>query len=438
MTRNLAGRSAGPLIGGVVIMIPCLGRRTVLWSSALLIAAALGGCVAPGSVGPADGRARGRTALAAGDYLTARDAFHGWLAAHPADARAELGLAAAHEGLNQLDSARAVYTRVGDTKLPGSVRRRLEGRLRLLARRELVEAARSAVASEAALAAEPPRPNTVAVLPFRYLGADEHLRPLERGLAQIVVTDLSQVGSLVLLEREAVQRLLDELQLAAAGLVDPATGARSGRLLRAERVIQGSFQDLSGERLRVDGSAVVTTSGTVAAAASADDQLRRLFDLEKAVVFGLLQRLGVPLTDAERERIVERPTANLQAFLAFSRGLDAEDRDAFAEAAREYAAAARLDPAFRQAGERAANTTLMIRAEQLSLTGVATMLDPPGDLGFITDQLNYVMGSAMRSAEQAQEPRGTGPPSGRDPVGDVGGEDRLGSFGTFLIIIRRP
>jgi hypothetical protein len=254
----------------------------------------------------------------------------------------------------------------------------------------------------------------------------------------VVVSDLSQVASLVLLEREAVQRLLDEIRLAAAGLADPATGARSGRLLRAERVIQGSFQDLSNQRLRVDGSAVLTATATVTAAASADDQLRRLFDVEKAVVLELLQRLGISLTDAERERIAERPTANLQAFLAFSRGLGAEDRDAFAEAAREYGAAARLDPGFRQASERAAAANLTLRAGELSLVGVATMLDPVGDLGFLTDQLNYVMGSGMRSAQRAEDPHGTGPPSARDPVGDVGGEDRLGGFGTFLIIVRRP
>jgi TolB-like protein len=407
-------------------------------SAALATAGVLGGCAVPGALGPADGLTRGRAELAAGNYASARDAFRTWVASRPDDARAQLGLAAAYEGLDQLDSARAVYAGIAATRLPGGVRRQLEGRLRLLARREMAEAASAAVANEAVLSTSPPRPNSVAVLPFRYLGNDDQLRPLERGLSQLVVTDLSQVRSLVLLEREAVQRLLNEIRLASAGLADPATGARSGRLLRAERVIQGSFQDLAGERLRVDGSAVVTATATVAAAASADDQLRQLFDLEKAVVFELLQRLGIPLTDAERERIAERPTANLQAFLAFSRGLGAEDRDAFAEAAREYRTAARLDPGFRQASERAAAANLMSQARDLSLVGVATMLDPLGDLGFLTDQLNDVMGSGMRSAERADEPQGTGPPSARDPVGDVGGEDRLGGFGTFLVFIRRP
>lgn len=413
-------------------------RGTGLSGGAALIALSALACAAPGALGPATGLEQGRAALAAGAYVDARDAYRTWLAARPGDARAELGLAAAYEGLHQLDSARAAYARVEAARPPGSVQRQLETRLRLLARRQLAEAARAAVANEAALATQPPRPNTVAVLPFRYLGADAQYQPLERGLAQLVVADLAQVGSLTLLEREAVQRLMDELKLTELGLVDPATGARSGRLLGAERVIQGSFQDLAGERLRLDGAAVVTTSGTVAAAASADDQLRRMFDAEKALVLDLLQRLGVSLTDAERERIAERPTASLQAFLAFSRGLAAEDRDAFPEAAREYRAAVRLDPAFRQAAQRADNASGMARAQEVSLTGVAGMLDPVGDLTFLTDQLNYVMGSGMRSAERAQDPRGAGPPSARDPVGDVGGEDRLGGFGTFLIIIRRP
>jgi TolB-like protein len=419
-------------------MVNLCTRGERLVRAVALAALAAVGCAAPGALGPANGLEQGRAALAAGAYVDARDAYRTWLAARPGDLSAELGLAAAYEGLHQLDSARLAYAWVEAAHPPRSVRRQLEQRLRLLARRQLVEDARAAVANEATLGAQPPRPNTIAVLPFQYLGADPQYRPLGRGLAQLVVTDLAQVGSLTLLERQAAQRLLDELKLAQFGLVDPATGARSGRLLGAERVIQGSFQDLPGERLRIDGTAVVTTSGTVAAAASADDELRRIFDVEKALVFDLLQRLGVTLTDAERERIAERPTANLQAFLAFSRGLSAEDQNAFGEAAREYRAAARLDPSFHQAGERADAATGMTHAQEVSLTGVAGMLNPVGVPTFLTDQLNDVMGSGMRSAEQTQEPRGAGPPGARDPVGDVGGEDRLGGFGTFLILIRRP
>ncbi len=414
--------------------------QRALWAVVLPLAAVLAGCAAPGAPSPSGALAAGRAALAARQYAAARDAFHRWLDDHPADPRGRLGLAAAFEGLDQLDSARAVYTQLTGTKMPGDVRRALAGRLRLLARRELAEAARAAVANEAALSALPPTPNTIAVLPFRYLGGDPQLEPLGRGIAQLVVTDLSKVGSLRLLERQAVQQLLDELHLTAAGLVDPATGARPGRLLRAERVIEGSIQQSpDGQRLRLDGSAVTTATATVAAAASADDRLRQLFDMEKAVVFQLLDELGIPLTDAERERIAERPTASLQAFLAFSRGLGAEDEGDFPGAVRAYRAAERLDPSFQLVTQHASGVGEMIQARRVSLGGVATMLDPPsGALPLLTDQLNDVMGSGMALAERGDEVPGSGPPGSRDPGADVGGQDRLGGIGQFVIIVRRP
>ena len=81
-------------------------------------------------------------------------------------------------------------------------------------------------------------------MPFRYTGSDTTLRPLERGLAAIVVTDLSRVRRLRLVERERLQVLLDELQLAASGRVDPASGARSGRLIGAGQVVQGQFAEV--------------------------------------------------------------------------------------------------------------------------------------------------------------------------------------------------
>jgi tetratricopeptide (TPR) repeat protein len=152
-------------------------RPGSLARAAAVAALAAMGCAAPAALGPANGLERGRAALATGAYVDARDACRTWLAAHPEDSRAELGLGAAYEGLDQLDSARAAYARVEAARPPRSVRRQMEARLRLLARRQLVEAARAAVAAEATLGAQAPRPNTVAVLPFRYLGATRSTGP---------------------------------------------------------------------------------------------------------------------------------------------------------------------------------------------------------------------------------------------------------------------
>ena len=66
----------------------------------------------------------------------------------------------------------------------------------------------------------------------------------------------------------------------------------------------------------------------------------------------LFADLGVTLTTAERNAIEQRPTRSLAAFLAYSRGLEAQDDGRFDDAARFFDNAVRLDPGFRPAQQR--------------------------------------------------------------------------------------
>jgi TolB-like protein len=294
-----------------------------------------------------------RAYYAADRFADARKAVAGALAAAPSSSEARAYLGLSYEGLALYDSARAVYTQLLASKLDGRVRRLLLGRLALLTREELRHAAREAIARESLLTRTPPDPNTVAVLPFRYTGSDTTFHPLERGLAALVVTDLSRVQHLRLVERARVQVLLDELKLAETGRVDPATGARSGRLVGAAQVVEGQFATGPRDQVRLDATVVRVADAQVAAAGSNADQLRALFDIEKAVVLELLTKLGITLTPAERVAISERPTRDVTAFLLYSRGLEAEDRGDFAAAAQAFQQATRLDPGFRAAAEHA-------------------------------------------------------------------------------------
>jgi TolB-like protein len=297
-----------------------------------------------------------RAYYAADRFADARRAVAVALAAAPSSSEAQAYLGLSYEGLAQYDSARAVYTQLLASKLDGRMRRLLSGRLALLTREELHHAAREAIARESLLTRTPPDPNTVAVLPFRYTGSDTTFRPLERGLAALVVTDLSRVQQLRLVERARVQVLLDELKLAETGRVDPATGARSGRLVGAAQVVEGQFATGPRDQLRLDATVVRAADAQIAAAGSNADQVRALFDIEKAVVLELLDKLGIVLTPAERVAISERPTRDLAAFLLYSRGLEADDRGDFAVAARAFRQATRLDPGFRAAAEHAATS----------------------------------------------------------------------------------
>src|SRR5207244_643443 len=72
------------------------------------------------------------------------------------------------------------------------------------------------------------------------IAGDSGVQPLSRGLAELIATDLAYIRTLRLLERLQIGMLLDELKLGRSDRVDPATAARVGRLLRAERLVQGT------------------------------------------------------------------------------------------------------------------------------------------------------------------------------------------------------
>jgi TolB-like protein len=234
-----------------------------------------------------------------------------------------LGLA--NEATGHFEDAEGYYRAAGSLSTTPAQSRELDRRLGELARSRLRYEARLAIARESTLTATPPEPGTVAVMPWAYVGSDESLRPLGYGVAQLVVTDLSRISSLKLVERERVQVLLDELELASGGHVEARTAARAGRLLRAERVVQGVVRQTRGG-VELEATVVRTADGTVEATSGAGDRLERLFGIEKTVVLGLLERLDVRVTPAELRAITERPTQDLQAFLAASRGLEAEAR----------------------------------------------------------------------------------------------------------------
>src|SRR5207244_5989084 len=75
-------------------------------------------------------------------------------------------------------------------------------------------------------------------------------------------------------------------------------------------------------------------------------------------------------TPAERVAISERPTRDIQAFLLYSRGLEAQDRGDFAAAAQAFGSAAQRDPGFGAAARQAA-------ASQAARSASTT---PPSDL----------------------------------------------------------
>ena len=374
------------------------------------------------------------------NWTRARDVLKAAVVLDRSNYRGLVYLGLSYEELGQLDLARATYTQARLRARGDRQRGELDNRLQLLTHKEIQVAARAALAQEATLSQTPPETNTIAVFPFRYLGTNEEMRPLERGIAQLIVGDLGKVRSLKLLEREQVQALVDEMQLAASGRVDPATGARSGRLLRAQNVVQGSIQEPTPESVQLDANAINSVTASVAATGSAGGAMEQLLDAQKQVVFQLLDRLGIAVTPAERQALDERPTRDLQAFLLYSRGLAAEDAGDFGAAASLFSQAAARDPSFRDAGSRAAASSSMSAASSTpgdQMSGTGDQGSEPGAMRDLADAINPSTGSAT---DTRSDPISV-PPVQRPGLPESQGDDNVipGVLtGTIIIIIPRP
>lgn len=110
----------------------------------------------------------------------------------------------------------------------------------LLLTNALQEEAKLALQQEGALSNQPPEPNSIAVQPFTNR-SDPIYTALAKGIAAMIIADLSKVPGLKVLEREKVQKLIDEIRLSESGLIDQNTLVKAGKLMRAEKVVIGSF-----------------------------------------------------------------------------------------------------------------------------------------------------------------------------------------------------
>jgi len=393
-------------------------------------------------------RSLGVAYFRANRYSEARATLSQAVAADPKDGGASLYLGLTAEAQNDLTAARRAYESylaVGKTR---GVKDQINARLTVIARRENEASAKRAIVQERQLSSVPGPVTTVAVMPFTFAGGDTSLKPLERGFAELVTTDLSRISALKVLDRSHLQALLDEIKLQQSGAVQAGTGIRAGRMLQAGSIVGGSISELGADRLNATAIVTNVQSSAVMGAGATDQQpLDQVFTLEKNIVLKLLtDNLKIVPTTAERNAIEQRPTRSLAAFLAYSRGLQELDEGRFDAASRSFDNALRLDPGFVPAQQKSQETKNLVQGNAVTIQTVEIGLRGTTE-GGAQSSSGSVGSSAASIADGLNPSTAGGATSGgvtsasapsADASSGTGADNPSTKTGKVTVIVRQP
>ncbi len=188
----------------------------------------------------------------------------------------------------------------------------------------------------------------VAVLYFTNLSQDASLDWLDRGLTEMLTTNLAQVQGIDVLSTERVQSALQRLGKGEAAKLGPAVALEVARNAGADAFITGTLLRVGPTRLRLDVRAQDAAAGQILFSDKAEGEtVQSVFGMVDQLTGRIARQLAPGAKLAEKAPAVEETTtSNLEAYRHYQAGVELGRRFLTADAIRELEEAVRLDPQF--------------------------------------------------------------------------------------------
>ena len=155
----------------------------------------------------------------------------------------------------------------------------------------------------------PDKPS-IAVLPFQNMSGDPEQEYFANGVVEDIITALSRSKSLFVIARNSSftykGKAVDIKQV--------------GRELGVRYVLEGSVRKSAG-RVRITGQLIDSTTGAHVWADRFEGKLEDVFELQDQITASVVGQLMTHVQIAEVERANRKPTANLDAYECYWRGL---------------------------------------------------------------------------------------------------------------------
>jgi len=182
------------------------------------------------------------------------------------------------------------------------------------------------------------RIHSLAVLPFTELGGAGQEETLGLGLADALITRLSNLNTLAVRPTNAVESYVKR----------QSEALEIGRVLGVDALLDGRYQRLGGQ-LRLTVQLIRVKDGKPLWADSFEEQADNLLTVQKTISERLAHALTLKLTAEQRQHLKKDYTANAAAFQAYMKGrffLAKRVPESIRQALGYFEKAIELDPAY--------------------------------------------------------------------------------------------
>ncbi len=191
---------------------------------------------------------------------------------------------------------------------------------------------------------------TLAVLDFEnnsIFNADNY-DPLKAGIAEMMISELSTIDLITIVERKRLHTILDELKMSQSGLTTNHS-IKAGKLVGADYLVFGSFIVTMKDKVRIDTRVVEVETGLTVKAEEVTGKTKKILIMIQKLGEKILQGIDKKLLENEKTTFIKGQKLDIDAVIWFSKGVAYRDMNKYDEAKECFTQALKIEPEYKQA-----------------------------------------------------------------------------------------